>query len=418
MSEGISSGLADKPFGDTARPLPVLFGPRRAPLREGKKGQQRVARFFPDEGTFRCPVPGCPQGQEGAGCKTSFNLRYHFAYRHPADTVVVRGECPPKCKSCGLQVWTADTSGHLASKTCKDLTAQRQQHSVAAASAAAVQHKFTAYNKELKRVEQFKYLGRMMSMDDNDVPAMRRNLKKARRTWGRLRKVLEKEEVAPKVAGMFYQAVIASVLLYGSETWVLPPSGLKALEGFHVECARRLTGMRPKKEGGKWTYPKSADVLQAAGLRTIADCIALRRANIAKTISDRRILKECREAERRRGSPPRMMWWDQKLDFVKEGNAGGGLGFVMRQNSNDDQVFGRRNSMEDHHSRLRRQMAEEMGREVEAPPPLHPPQGGAVPWHHRSGPVGGGLNIVPAEEAAALRRAMPRVLMPGIPPHH
>ena len=71
--------------------------------------------------------------------------------------------------------------------------------------------------------------------------------------------------------------------------------------------------------------------------------------------------------------------------------------------------------MEDHHSRLRRQMAEEMGREVEAPPPLHPPQGGAVPWHHRSGPIGGGLNIVSAEEAAALRRAMPRVLMPGEP---
>ena len=93
----------------------------------------------------------------------------------------------------------------------------------------------------------------------------------------------------------------------------------------------------------------------------------------------------------------------------------GGLGFVMRRNSNDDQVFGRQNSMEDHHSRLRRQMVEEMGREVEAPPPLHQPQGGAVPWHHRSGPIGGGLNIVPAEEAAALRRAMPRVLMPGEP---
>ena len=86
----------------------------------------------------------------------------------------------------------------------------------------------------------------------------------------------------------------------------------------------------------------------------------------------------------------------------------------MRRNSNDDQVFGRRSSMEDHHSRLRRQMAEEMGKEVEAQPPLRP-QGGTVPWHHRSGPIGGGLNVVPAEEAAALRRAMPRVLMPGEP---
>lgn len=34
-----------------------------------------TASFFPAEGNYRCPVPNCPQGQEGAGCKTSFNLR-------------------------------------------------------------------------------------------------------------------------------------------------------------------------------------------------------------------------------------------------------------------------------------------------------------------------------------------------------
>ena len=76
-----------------------------------------------------------------------------------------------------------------------------------------------------------------MSVGDCDTPAMRRNLKRARKTWGRLRKVLEKEEVSPKVAGMFYQGVVAPQLLYGSEKWVLPPSGLRALEGFHVEAA-------------------------------------------------------------------------------------------------------------------------------------------------------------------------------------
>ena len=83
------------------------------------------------------------------------------------------------------------------------MTAQQRQHKFAAASAAALQHTFMAYNDELRRVEQFKYLGRVMSMGDNDVPVMRHNLKKARKTWGRLRKVLEKEEVSSKVAGMF-----------------------------------------------------------------------------------------------------------------------------------------------------------------------------------------------------------------------
>ena len=141
---------------------------------------------------------------------TFLNLRYHFACRHPADRVAVAGACPPKCRSCGLQVGTAGTPGHLASRTCRELTAQRRQHEVAAASAAALQPTFTAYSDELRRMEQFNYLGRVMSMDNNDVPTMRRNLKKARKTWGRLCKVLEKEEVSSKLAGMFYQGVAAS----------------------------------------------------------------------------------------------------------------------------------------------------------------------------------------------------------------
>ena len=44
------------------------------------------------------PVPNCSQGQAGAGCKTPFNLRYHFAFRHPNDTVTVRGDCPPQVR--------------------------------------------------------------------------------------------------------------------------------------------------------------------------------------------------------------------------------------------------------------------------------------------------------------------------------
>ena len=57
--------------------------------------------------------------------------------------------------------------------------------------------------------------------------------------------------------------------------------------------------MRPKKANGVWD---SADVLEAEGLLTIADTIAKQQSNIAKTIKGRQVLKECREAERRR--PP------------------------------------------------------------------------------------------------------------------
>ena len=94
-------------------------------------------------------------------------------------------------------------------------------------------------------------------------------------------------------------------MLYGSVTWVLPPSGLKCLEGFHVEAARHLTGMQPRRVKGEWVYLHSVDVLKAAGLCTVAKCIAKQRANTAKTIEGRRILEEYRGAARRQGVPAR-----------------------------------------------------------------------------------------------------------------
>ena len=60
--------------------------------------------------------------------------------------------------------------------------------------------------------------GRVVSYDDNKTSAVRHNTKKARRTWRQFWKVLEREEVPPRMAGMFYQTIVASVLLYGSES--------------------------------------------------------------------------------------------------------------------------------------------------------------------------------------------------------
>ena len=67
----------------------------------------------------------------------------------------------------------------------------------------------------------------------------------------KLSRVLAKELVPDPVARIFYQAIVAAVLLYGSETWVLPQSGFKCLEGFHVKAVRRLTYMRPQQVKGK-----------------------------------------------------------------------------------------------------------------------------------------------------------------------
>ena len=96
-----------------------------------------------------------------------------FFYRHRGHKVAVSGECFRKCRLCGMQVSTAGTPAQA--------TAARRQHSVAAESRAALSRTFSAYGETLKSVRQFKYLGRIVSYDNNDTPAIRRNIKKARR---------------------------------------------------------------------------------------------------------------------------------------------------------------------------------------------------------------------------------------------
>ena len=174
---------------------------------------------------------------------------------------------------------------------------------------------FTAYGDSLHRVEVFKYLGRLVSYDDVNTQAIRWNLKKCRKTWARISKVLRAKNTSPWVCGMFYRATVQSMLLYGSVTRTLAPANLAMMEGFHVHTACHMAGMMPRKRGNVWEYLKSREVLAAVGLRSVEHCIGVRRATIARWITHRPIFDLCKETERRRGSTPRQFWWEQSLDL-------------------------------------------------------------------------------------------------------
>ena len=42
---------------------------------------------------------------------------------------------------------------------------------------------------------------------------------------------------------MMYKAVVQTVLLYGSESWVIMNAMMKVLEGFHHQIASRIVGI-------------------------------------------------------------------------------------------------------------------------------------------------------------------------------
>jgi hypothetical protein len=67
--------------------------------------------------------------------------------------------------------------------------------------------------------------------------------------------------------GSFYKAIVQSVLLYGSETWVISAANMRKLASFHPHgCARFISNrhIQPDDEG-TWTYPSNESVLEDAG---------------------------------------------------------------------------------------------------------------------------------------------------------
>jgi hypothetical protein len=150
---------------------------------------------------------------------------------------------------------------------------------------------------------------------NNDIQAVQSQLCKARETWARVGQVLRKENAPPQVSAKFYKAIVQSVLLYGSETWVLSPAALARLEGFHLRAAYRMAKEHVPRSGPQqqWVYLPLDKVLEECGMHTIEHYIDVRRETIAKYVVGRSILPGRQGTDQRRGLVPRRWWWEQRM---------------------------------------------------------------------------------------------------------
>ncbi len=186
------------------------------------------------DGKYHCPVPGC-MGTAG----TTWNLRRHFCLRHPSSLVKTPEEgVYPRCGLCSMQTNPfVLLRTHEGTALCRDGHQRRVQRENASRAVEAQEKRFTARGEELEQVEVFKYLGRLLSHDNNDDLAIWANVRKARKCWARVSRVLRAENATPWVMGMFYKATVQMVLLFGAETWNLTERALKMLKGFHTKAA-------------------------------------------------------------------------------------------------------------------------------------------------------------------------------------
>jgi hypothetical protein len=163
----------------------------------------------------------------------------------------------PQCNRCGFQSSTVLTPAHLASKKCAELSLRCTNLRRLRKQLEAKNFMFNVGDKPIKKVRQFKYLGQIVDDSDKDDSAIDRKIQRARGVWARLGKLLSREGANPIAMGIFYKVIVQSVLLYGSESWVITKSKMVQLRSFHRRCARYIarTHIR-QEEDGTWILPR------------------------------------------------------------------------------------------------------------------------------------------------------------------
>ncbi len=185
----------------------------------------------------------CPAGSCMYRTEKRNRMRGHFRNMHNQDTIVIEEEGQlPRCTECGIFQRTVDAK-HKQTEECLRWSKIRKDRETAKAHSETVKETvFTVNGAPIRNVSEFKYLGRVVESNDNDGPAVNRNLTKARVVWGRLGRILSQEGTNPTAMASVYKAVVQAVLLYGSESWVLTLAMEKKLQSFHRRCARFITG--------------------------------------------------------------------------------------------------------------------------------------------------------------------------------
>ena len=129
----------------------------------------------------------------------------------------------PRCPRCDLQVSRKSLNGrHLDTIQCRAGAERKIRRLAVAEGEAETERDFNAYGRRVKSVKEFRYLGRILTSTDDEWPAVTRNLKRARATWGRLARILGREGADPKVSHNFY---ITTTPQEGQEVAVPPPGG-------------------------------------------------------------------------------------------------------------------------------------------------------------------------------------------------
>ena len=99
----------------------------------------------------------------------------------------------------------------------------------------------------VEQVRDFKYLGSMMASSETDLKNMKNMKNRKGQAWGSFRKLKNiwfSKSTRIEVRSLRFQAASTSILLYGSETWILSEKIGRSLDSFAINCYRIMMGIK------------------------------------------------------------------------------------------------------------------------------------------------------------------------------
>ena len=86
---------------------------------------------------------------------------------------------------------------HLGTAQCAKGAERKRRRLDETETRENLEQAFRAHGQPMEAVTEFRYLGRILMATDDNWPAVAGNIKKARRSWGRLAKILGSEGGRP-----------------------------------------------------------------------------------------------------------------------------------------------------------------------------------------------------------------------------
>ena len=169
--------------------------------------------------------------------------------------------------------------------------------------------------QKIECVDQFVYLGSLITKDNDCSKEVRRRIGVASGSFGALTEMWESGEVSINVKLMLLESCVMSTLMYACETWTLKKTDRDRLNAFEMECYRKILGV-------KWQDKvRNEDIRKKLGkMKPIAEKVVDRKMELFGHIcrmSDDRLIKLVLFAKgegKRKQGRPRKKW----VDDIKE----------------------------------------------------------------------------------------------------